>query len=217
MPQTPNSFAQPNVPCSPWEDPRYQTPQRQPGQLPVAQVPMAYHQATPIPAGKPLMADEFEPCRQENKALSKFGGDVGSYKRWSERSVDHLARKRLKYHELPKITEAATTPITRADLETQQCSGVSACAVAQKLESFIMEWVTDTICNRGIQWAGGFAEQGKGFEIWRRMHKEYPRSGASIMLSKLKLSRGYPKHERVEGLTAHLDDWERCWMITEST
>ena len=37
---------------------------------------------------------------------------------------------------------------------------VFAWAVAQKLESFIMEWVTDTIYNRRIQWAGGFTEKG---------------------------------------------------------
>ena len=126
---------------------------------------------TPIPAGKPLTAEDFEPCRKENKALSKFTGDVATYKRWSEISVAHLARKRLEYRDLLKITEASTAPITKAALETQQCGGVCAWAVAQKLESFIMEWVTDTIYNWRIKWAGGFTEKGHGFEVWRRMHK----------------------------------------------
>ena len=99
--------------------------------------------------------------------------------------VDHLARKRLEYRELLKITEAATTPITRAALETKQCSGVSAGAVAQKLESFVMEWVTETIYNRRIQWAGGVAEKGNGFEVSRKMHNEYHGSGDRIMLSGL--------------------------------
>ena len=76
-------------------------------------------------------------------------------------SVDHLARKALQYRELPKITEAATTPITRAALESQQCSGASAWAAAHKLESFMMEWVTDTSYNRRVQWAGGSTEKGK--------------------------------------------------------
>ena len=143
----------------------------------------------------------------QGKALAKFAGDVATYKRWSERFVDHLARKRLEYRDLLKITEAATAPITKAALQTQQCSGVCAWAVAQKLESFIMEWVTDTIYNRRIQWAGGFTEKGNGFEVWRRMHKEYHGSGDSIMLSGLKLLREYPKHDKVEGLTAHLDGW----------
>ena len=104
----------------------------------------------------------------------------------SEKFVDHVAAKRQTYRELLKITEAATTPITRAALETQQCSGVSARAVAQKLESLIMKWATDTIYNRKIQWAGGFTEEGHGFQVRRRMHKSYHGSGESIMLSRLK-------------------------------
>ena len=71
-----------------------------------------------------------------------------------------------------------------------------------------MEWVTDTIYNRRIRWAGGFKEKGNGFEIWRRMHKEYHGSGDGIMLSGLKLLHEYPKHDKVEGLAAHLDGWE---------
>ena len=71
-----------------------------------------------------------------------------------------------------------------------------------------MERVTGTIYNRGIQWAGGFTEKGDGFEVWRRMHKEYHGSGDSIMLSRLKLLREYPRHDKVEGLAAHLDGWE---------
>ena len=74
-----------------------------------------------------------------------------------------MARNRLEYREVLKITEAAATLITRAALEPQQCSGVSAWAVARKRESFIMEWVTDTIYDRRIQWAGGFTDKENGF------------------------------------------------------
>ena len=43
------------------------------------------------------------------------------------------------------------------------------------------------------------------------MHKEYHGSGDSIMLSGLKLLRKYPKHDRVEGLAAHLGGWENMF------
>ena len=90
-------------------------------------------------------------------------------KRWSERFVHHLACKRLESRELLKITEASTTPITRASLETQHCSGVTAWADAQKLESCFMEWVTDSIDNQKIHWAAGFREKENGIRVWRRM------------------------------------------------
>ena len=39
------------------------------------------------------------------------------------------------------------------------------------------------------------------------MHKTHHGSGDSIMLPGLELLREYPKHDRVEGLAAHLDGW----------
>ena len=106
------------------------------------------------------------------------------------------------------ITEASATPITGAALDTPPLSGVPAWQAVQKLESFIMEWVIDTIYNRRIKWAGDFTEPGNRFEAWRIMHKEYHGSAGNTTLSGLRLLREYPKHERVEGPTARVDGWE---------
>ena len=86
-----------------------------------------------------MTAEDFEKVAKRTK-LFRSSVEMLVVIRRSERFVDHLARRWLEYRELLKITEAATTPITRAALETQQCSGVSAWAVTQNLESFFMEW-----------------------------------------------------------------------------
>ena len=56
-------------------------------------------------------------------------------------------------------------PLTKATLWGWNCSGVPALGIAEVLEAFLMQWVTEKIYDRRTQWCGGIGKEGNGFEL----------------------------------------------------
>ena len=152
----------------------------------------------------------FEISYKPNEALKKFSGDSANYKTWADRIMDHLARGNSYWRTLLKSLQACTLNIQRSWLEGQWVQGVCGWDLSEKLENFIMTYVGDSLYSRRIQLAGGEAQAGNGFEIWRKLYQEHHGGAEAVKLGGIRRLQEWPKCSNINNLNQHLDAWKEC-------
>ena len=90
----------------------------------------------------------------------------------------------------------------------QSEGGFSGWHLSEILESFIIEWVSDSMYRRRTQLSGG--ERGNGFEMWRLLYAEFQGGSSAVTLGGTRRLQEWPRCNRLEALSAHLDDWVDC-------
>ena len=230
-PPMPESFAhEPAAPMepSPFDD-RFQTPptaaQRAaapPPQYNYQQCPAGRDHFMPMPGGANINvggqyvaprhdkphALTFEVDRKKNESLKKFSGNVGEYQMWRDRMLDHLCRTNRKWRSLLETMQTWNHPIRRDWLLTQSECGFSGWEIAQILEAFLVEWLSDGLYRRRVQLCGG--EKGNGIEMWRWLYAEFQGGSDAVRLGGARRLQEWTRCNKMESLSAHLDDWVEC-------
>ena len=148
-------------------------------------------------------------CRKKNESLKKFSGNLAEFEMWRNRIVDHVSRDNPKWRSILETFEKWETPITRDWLMRQEdTAGHSAWDLAERLEGFLVEYLSDSLYRRRRQLAGG--ELGNGFEMWRWLHQEYQGGSEAIRLGGARRLQDWPRCNKLESLSQHLDDWVEC-------
>ena len=92
-------------------------------------------------------------------------------------------------------------------------SGTPACDWAElstKLESWLADWFNKDLYARRIQLAGGKAEKGNGFEVWRQLYRQYSGGTEIVNYGGQMRLKDWPKCTNVQNLEAHMDSWKSC-------
>ena len=152
----------------------------------------------------------FEINYKPNDSLRKFDGDSSKYKMWNSRLKDHLARSNGDWKHVLCSLETAEFPITREWLSSSHIHGNSAWDLSTKLETFISTWVSDSLYGRRVQMAGGKAQEGNGFEIWRQLYHEHHGGANAVQLGGMRRLQEWPKCTSIGNLNQHLDAWLEC-------
>ena len=153
-------------------------------------------------------AATFEVCRKKNDALKKSGGNIGEYAMWRDRILDHLCRTNRHWRHILETLQICAEPITRSWLMTQSHAGFSGWEIAEILEAFLVEWLSDGLYRRRTQLCGG--EKGNGLEMWRWLYHEYQGGSEAVMLGGARRLQEWPRCNKLDSLSAHLDDWVEC-------
>ena len=150
----------------------------------------------------------FEVCKKKNESLKKFTGNINEYTMWRERMIDHLCRSNRRWRPLLEDLQVRHEPITKSWLLGQSESGYTGWQLAEILEAFIVEWISDSMYRRRTQLSGG--ERGNGFEMWRLLYAEFQGGSSAVALGGNRRLQEWPRCNRIEALSAHLDDWVDC-------
>ena len=84
----------------------------------------------------------------------------------------------------------------------------NAAELALKFEQTLVDWLPERLYNNRVQLAGGNAEAGNGFEMWRRLHlnnvgdHEVPEDAGVECL------RTYGKCSKLSEVSDHMDGWQ---------
>ena len=116
---------------------------------------------------------------RKSDSLRKFSGNVEDFAGWSQHMVDHMT----KVHSYWKCTLhwLSTTDghLSYANLTGQTLGPFNEDAVdlAIKFEQVIVDLLPEKLYLRRAQLAGGKPEEGNGFAMWRRLHKDHVGEG----------------------------------------
>ena len=81
----------------------------------------------------------------------------------------------------------------------------NALDLSVKLEQFICNWIPERFYRRRVQLAGGPSQEGNGFAIWRRLHKDHVGEGLDHEYAGTSCLREFPRCNKLADLPAHLD------------
>ena len=104
--------------------------------------------------------------------------------------------------------QVADQPISKGWLLNVSEGGNSGWALSEMLESFLIEWISDSMYRRRTQLSGG--EKGNGFEMWRLLYAEFQGGSSAVQLGGIRRLQEWPRCNKLENLSAHLDDWVDC-------
>ena len=82
---------------------------------------------------------------------------------WRDRMMDHLCRTNRHWRVILETLQVCPAPVRRSWLITQSHAGVSGWEIAQTLEAFLVDWLSDGLYKRRNQLCGG--EKGNGLEM----------------------------------------------------
>ena len=173
-------------------------------------------QAPPSPFGDAawstrLNVKDFDISYKPNNQLKVFTETVADCANWASRATDHIARHQHRWKEiLTYIKLCGEQRIHKADLLKTHCDGVNAWTLANKLEAWLSDWFSTNLYNRRIQLAGGKAEEGNGFEIWRQLYRQYAGGSQVVKFGGQLRLRDWPKCTSMAKLEAHHDGWQAC-------
>ena len=147
-------------------------------------------------------------CRKKNEALKKCSSSIGEYVMWRDRMLDHLCRNNREWRTLLEPIQSCQAPILRSQLIHESCCGCNGWELAQMLENFIIDWLSDGLYKRRVQLCGG--EKGNGFEMWRYLYQEFHGGSDAVHLGGARRLQEWPRCTNIHSLAAHLDDWVEC-------
>ena len=111
---------------------------------------------------------EYGIIRKQNEKLTVFSNEADKWEAYEDRMIDHFCKSSSKWRLVIESIESAPAPFTGAQLEVRPIgNGETAWTVANELENVLVDYLSDTLCDRRHQLCGGKAQKGNGSEIWR--------------------------------------------------
>ena len=86
-----------------------------------------------------LQNKDFDISYKPNLQLKIFEGNIQTYKNWSARAIDHIARTNYRWRRILEFCAMWPEQIYRQALISTHCDGVSAWVIATKLESWLAD------------------------------------------------------------------------------
>ena len=76
------------------------------------------------------------------------------------------------------------------------------------LEGFLVDHISDGLYRRRYQLCGG--ERGNGLEMWRWLYAEFQGGSEAVRLGGSRRLQEWPRCQKLENLSGHLDEWVEC-------
>ena len=127
---------------------------------------------------------------------------------WKDRIVDHLCRTNRHWRVILEQMQKWPGPITREWLMTQSHAGYGGWEISEILEGFLIEYLSDSLYKRRTQLCGGVP--GNGLEMWRWLYLEFQGGSEAVMLGGSRRLQDWPRCNKMDQLSQHLDDWTEC-------
>ena len=145
----------------------------------------------------------------KSESLKKWNGNAETFIAWTQHVRDHLAKVHPEWKPLLIWMGATEEP-----MEFQYLQGVTlgpfnedAVDLSQKLEQLLADYLPDRHFLRRAQLSGGPSEDGNGFTMWRRLHRDYKGEGQIVEYAGSQCLREYGRCDKLEEVSAHIDGW----------
>ena len=170
-----------------------------------ASIPHPGHRGTAL--GRHM--GDAKAIHSKSESLKKWSGSAETFISWTQHVRDHLAKVHPEWKGLLIWMGATDEP-----LEFQYLQGVTigpfredATDLSQKLEQLLADYLPDRHFLRRTQLSGGPSEDGNGFTMWRRLHRDNKGEGQIVDYAGSQCLREYGRCDKLEEVSAHIDGW----------
>ena len=130
----------------------------------------------------------------KGESIRKWTGESIDFESWAEHLMDHMVKVHPEWK--PALKWMAKTDeslsFTRLKGEWMGPYQENAVDLAVKLEQLICDWIPERFYKRRIQLRGGPTEEGNGFAMWRRLHKDNQGEGTAHLYAGAGSLREFP-------------------------
>ena len=145
----------------------------------------------------------------KSESLRKWNGQVETFTAWARHLTDHMG----KVHPFWKRTlNWLASTQDRLDFAALQGLTLGPCNedaldLTVKLEQLIADYLPEKQYLRRAQLAGGKTEEGNGFAVWRRLHRDNQGEGQIVDYAGTQCLREYGQCSKLEDVSVHIDGW----------
>ena len=158
--------------------------------------------------GHQTMGD-LKAMHRKSESLRRFNGLPEGFAAWTGHMADHMGKVHTAWKPLLNWLAVTDDPLDFAALHGQVIGPFNELAtdLAVKFEQVIVDWIPEKLYLRRTQLAGGKAEEGNGFAVWRRLHREFKGEGQIIDYAGTQCLREYGKCKKLSEVSQHIDGW----------
>ena len=176
-----------------------------------ASPPMAQQQAQGyLSHGVQLMGD-LKSMLRKSDSLRKFTGTADNFSSWAQHMVDHMGKVHSAWKQ---VLRWINEPGNAAPLDFASLPGLTlgphnedAVDLATKFEQVVADWLPETLFKKRIQLAGGKAQEGNWFTVWRELHRRFTGEGEILEYAGTQVLREYGRCANLSDVATHLDGW----------
>ena len=156
--------------------------------------------------GHQTMGD-LKAMHRKSESLRRFNGLPEGFAAWTGHMDDHMGKVHTAWKPLLNWLAVTVDPLDIAALHGQVIGPFNELAtdLAVKFEQVIVDWIPEKLYLRRTQLAGGKAEEGNGFAVWRRLHREFKGEGQIIDYAGTQCLREYGKCKKLSEVSQHID------------
>ena len=185
----------------------------QPPQQPSSAPCPMHAQAMPGPATHfghmgQYMGDQ-KAMHRKSDSLRKFNGQPEGFAAWTGHMTDHMGKVHPYWRQVLNWLSSTNKPLDFASLHGVVIGPFdeSALDLTVKFEQVIVDWLPEKYYLRRAQLAGGKNEEGNGFAVWRRLHREFRGEGQIIDYAGTQCLREYGRCKKLSDVSHHIDGW----------
>ena len=144
--------------------------------------------------------------KRKDVDLTKFNGQMSSWKHWKSKLVDHCADSTTRWRRILKQCEESPGPISMTYLKSLAIGqGYTAWDLSEDLEGFIVKYVNESIYNRRYAYTRG--EEGNGFEMYRNLFNQFEGGSTLVRMGGRKLLNDYGRCPSKGDVQEYFEDW----------
>ncbi|MCH1582993.1 MAG: hypothetical protein L7S63_07745, partial [Flavobacteriales bacterium] len=180
-----------------------------------APCPARAHPGMPGPASHfgQMQTDQFmgdqKAMHRKSDSLRRFTGTAENFGSWTGHMIDHMGKVHPCWRQVLNWLAATDDPLDFPSIQHAVLGPFNENArdLAIKFEQVIVDWIPEKLYLRRAQLAGGKHEEGNGFAMWRRLHKEFRGEGQIIDYAGTTCLREYGRCKQLKDVSQHIDGW----------
>ena len=130
---------------------------------------------------------------RKSDSLRKFSGNTEDFAAWAQHIIDHMTKVHSYWKYTLNWLAATDCVLSYANLRGQTLGPFNEDSVdlAIKFEQVLADWLPEKLYLRRAQLSGGESEEGNGFAMWRRLHKDHVGDGEILEYAGTTVLREY--------------------------
>ena len=152
---------------------------------------------------------DIKAMHRKTESLRRWSGNVENFAAWSQHMVDHMSKVHPCWRQVLTWLSTTNDLTDFANLNPTVIGPFdeNAAELAQKFEQVIVDYLPEKQYLRRAQLAGGKQEEGNGFTMWRRLHRDNHGEGQIVEYAGTQCLREYGRCRKLEDVSAHIDGW----------
>ena len=158
--------------------------------------------------GQQWMGD-LKAMHRKSDSLRRFNGQPEGFAAWAGHFIDHMGKVHPTWRQTLNWMSSTEDPLDFASIRGRTLGPLNedAADLAIKLEQVIVDWLPEKLYLRRAQLAGGKPEEGNGFAVWRRLHRDFQGTGQIVEYAGTQCLREYGKCKKLSDVAQHIDGW----------